>query len=80
MARLAARKKRPPVHGTIHNTMDMKLLVFFNQKLVNNVIEYNTETGYILKEKLDKKGLPIIKNDAIATEELHGSVLVKRIA
>jgi len=76
---VASRKKRPPVIGDVKKCAGMRVAVFLNQKLIENVIEYNCETGYILKEKVGKDGLPFLENDAIATEELHGSVLVKRI-
>jgi hypothetical protein len=76
---LAKSKKRPPLHGTIKNTKGMTLRIFFKQKEVFNVIEYDVSRGYILKEKLDKAGQPFIENDAIATEELFGPVLVSRI-
>jgi len=75
-----AKSKRPPVHGTIKSAKGMRLRIFLNQKEVFEVLEYNTETGYILKNKLNEKGLPVISNGSIATEELHGSVLVTRIS
>ena len=69
---MASRRKRPPLIGDVKNCAGMRVMVFVNQKPVDRVIYYNCETGKVIKEKQNAKG-------AIATEELTGSVLVKRI-
>lgn len=64
---------------TVQNTVELGICadVWLNGELVKDVIEADTDEGYILRAKRNEAGDIFIDGDEYATERLEGVVTVE---